>query len=348
MKSRDLSLLATFAFFGLVSSACSQSFLYSNGAYTALNEPTGSAGAAAYDINNLGQIVGDYRANAGTNTYAFLYHGGTYTTLPDPTPSPEFFAAYGINDEGQIVGTYVNNAASAQYGFLYSGGHYKTIKDPLATAVYTNAFGINDLGDIVGDFGNLNTKVGAGFLYVNGTYTTISDPLGNEYSAAFDINNLGEIVGQYATGSSTTLTGIYGFLYKDGAYITISVPGALYTFAQGINDFGQVVGTYQNNIGGGWFLYRDGTYEIFPGGLGAHGINDFVQVVGVGVPPVPEPSTWSMILLGFAGLGFAGYCQRRRTTPRLLTDAPEPSNGTVDRRETRPRRRCYRLCLAGR
>src|SRR5208337_1523567 len=30
----------------------------------------------------------------------------------------------------------------------------------------------------------------------------------------------------------------------------------------------------------------------------------------VGPPPVPEPSTWAMMLLGFAGLGFIGY---RRT-----------------------------------
>jgi len=28
---------------------------------------------------------------------------------------------------------------------------------------------------------------------------------------------------------------------------------------------------------------------------------------------VPEPSTWAMLLLGFAGLGFAGYRASRRT-----------------------------------
>jgi hypothetical protein len=28
---------------------------------------------------------------------------------------------------------------------------------------------------------------------------------------------------------------------------------------------------------------------------------------------VPEPSTWAMMLLGFAGLGFAGYRTSRRT-----------------------------------
>lgn len=31
---------------------------------------------------------------------------------------------------------------------------------------------------------------------------------------------------------------------------------------------------------------------------------------------VPEPSTWAMMLLGFAGLGFVGYCQTLRAKPQ--------------------------------
>ena len=31
---------------------------------------------------------------------------------------------------------------------------------------------------------------------------------------------------------------------------------------------------------------------------------------------VPEPSTWAMLLLGFAGLGFVGYRQTRRAKPQ--------------------------------
>ena len=30
---------------------------------------------------------------------------------------------------------------------------------------------------------------------------------------------------------------------------------------------------------------------------------------------VPEPSTWAMMLLGFAGLGFAGYRHARKGRP---------------------------------
>ena len=33
-----------------------------------------------------------------------------------------------------------------------------------------------------------------------------------------------------------------------------------------------------------------------------------------GASLIPEPSTWAMMLLGFAGLGFAGYRKSRRTT----------------------------------
>ena len=41
-----------------------------------------------------------------------------------------------------------------------------------------------------------------------------------------------------------------------------------------------------------------------------HGLGDFA-VGGA----VPEPSTWAMMLLGFAGLGYAGY--RRAREPRV-------------------------------
>jgi PEP-CTERM motif len=36
------------------------------------------------------------------------------------------------------------------------------------------------------------------------------------------------------------------------------------------------------------------------------------QVEVFGSPAVPEPSTWAMMLLGFAGLGFAGYRRTRK------------------------------------
>jgi hypothetical protein len=34
-------------------------------------------------------------------------------------------------------------------------------------------------------------------------------------------------------------------------------------------------------------------------------------------PAVPEPSTWAMMLIGFAGLGFAGYRRTKRNRASL-------------------------------
>jgi hypothetical protein len=41
-------------------------------------------------------------------------------------------------------------------------------------------------------------------------------------------------------------------------------------------------------------------------------------VDAVSVSAVPEPSTWAMLLLGFAGLGFAGYRRTKNAGARFL------------------------------
>jgi hypothetical protein len=47
----------------------------------------------------------------------------------------------------------------------------------------------------------------------------------------------------------------------------------------------------------------------------AYGINNVGQVVGL-IVGAPEPSTWTVLLVGFAGLGFVGY--RRARAGRTL------------------------------
>jgi PEP-CTERM motif len=47
-----------------------------------------------------------------------------------------------------------------------------------------------------------------------------------------------------------------------------------------------------------------GTY-IWTWGSGEHADSFTLDVGGVIPPPVPEPSTWAMMLIGFAGLGYA-------------------------------------------
>jgi len=69
-------------------------------------------------------------------------------------------------------------------------------------------------------------------------------------------------------------------------YTTIDDPLATAnTHANGINDNGQIVGSYTNNSGGHGFLLSGGTYTtlddpIFAGGNSAQGINASGQIVG--------------------------------------------------------------------
>jgi PEP-CTERM motif len=91
----------------------------------------------------------------------------------------------------------------------------------------------------------------------------------------------------------------------------------------GLNDDGSLVGELQllsNQFAGPppftitFTVDPDGRWELLPStvvaGLGGTG-GQFTPLVGAPAP-VPEPSTWAMMLVGFAVLGFAAYGRSRR------------------------------------
>jgi probable HAF family extracellular repeat protein len=281
--------------------------------YTTLTDPLGTNGTVPFDINDSGQIVGNYVDSNGV-LHGFLYSNGAYTSITDPsartTAGDQGFGTYAhsINDSGQIVGYYVDATTNSVRGFLYSGGPngtYTTLEDPLADGGNTVSFGINDLGQIVGYY------YGGGgwqaFLYsggTNGTYTTLpNDPSAPGGVAPLAINDLGQIVGYYNDSNGNS----QAFLYSNGIYTTLVPPGASGTdvdgdgiVASGINNAGQVVGWYHDNSGiEHGFLYSGGTNGTYttlddssttPGttlvgphlidGTAAGGINDLGQIVG--------------------------------------------------------------------
>jgi probable HAF family extracellular repeat protein len=88
----------------------------------------------AYDINNLGQIVGTGPA-ADDSEHAFLFDGGVAVDLNTLIDAPDWVltAAYAVNDAGQIVGEGVVDGL--RRGFLLTPPHTADTTAPLIAGV---------------------------------------------------------------------------------------------------------------------------------------------------------------------------------------------------------------------
>jgi probable HAF family extracellular repeat protein len=106
------------------------------------------------------------------------------------------------------------------------------------------------------------------------TFTEFDVPGAVGFTAAFGINDVGQIVGFYFDGMNVG----HGFLRDpSGSFTTIDVPGAMQTSANGINNFGQIVGRPGYLLTGGSFTTIDVPGET---NTSANGINSFGQIVG--------------------------------------------------------------------
>ena len=136
----------------------------------------------------------------------------------------------------------------------------RTVNIPGASNILVT--GINDSAEIVLNYADV---VGTAHCVsvLGSTVTHIADPNetgsgGGTGTSCWGINNAGQIVGSYSTASFGN-----GFLYSDGVFTDIVVPGATAgTSAYGVNNTGSIVGSFADHAGQHGFLYTvsDGTY----------------------------------------------------------------------------------------
>jgi probable HAF family extracellular repeat protein len=192
-------------------------------------------------INKLGSIVGI--VDLGLSYHGFLWKDGVYTELgalggySDELES----LAFDINTRGQIVG-------SSSFGYLNADILHATLWDrggmtDLGTlgGEMSEARAINKLGQIVGQSMTATGDWHA-FLWENGVMIDLGT-LGGASSIGFSINDCGQVVGGSTTVSSDR---DQAFLWEKGTMIDLGTPaGATASFADDINDFGQIVGQGQ-------------------------------------------------------------------------------------------------------
>ena len=144
------------------------------------------------------------------------------------------------------------------------------------------AEGVNDLGDIAGQFNGNGSDLG--FLLHQGKLTIISFPGAAGGTFPTSINNQGVIVGTYHLFSEEGPQ--HGFMWKNGAFTNIAVPGAASTIPLKINDNGDIVGTFDdaNQFEHGFAFDKGHFSTIDPGGSQGtqiFALNNFDNVLGV-------------------------------------------------------------------
>ena len=264
--------------------------------FARLNVPGADGGTQVIGISNgASPTTVGFSITLGV-TNGFAHTGSTFTTVDAPTFA--FTQLLGINGSGTTAAGYWTHDATGATGQIagtVSGGPsftsptFTNINNLLVAKFGPNfnsqATGVNDSGWVVGFYQPTSTTFN-GFVDESGVISSVSAPFAGTVSTqALGVNDLGEIVGDYTLADGTML----GFLDKGGAFTTLDPFGSPAVTANGINDKGVVVGFYTN-----------ATTDTVDGFVGT---------------TVPEPSTWAMMLLGFAGLGFLGY-RKVRTGPQ--------------------------------
>jgi probable HAF family extracellular repeat protein len=209
-------------------------FLYSDGAFTVIVPPD-FTWAGAQGINNNGNIVGFGDPQESNSSTGFLYSNGTYIQLI----LPEWFTSQPlrINNNGDVVGKFRDNIATK--GFLFSSDNYTELLPPDFS--WADAQDINNSRVVVGSGSENGLHKGFIYDYDNDAYTVLSPP-GWTGITIYSINEKDEVLG---TGRDIDNL-IKGFLYKNGEYTTIQVPGALSTRATSINNSGVIVGYFSD------------------------------------------------------------------------------------------------------
>lgn len=229
-------------------------------------DPPGSVDTRPFGITDSGDVVGLY-ITTDTKVHGFLFTRGVYTSIDVPgairTNALGVTELQSPSDDEQVpgagrglavVGRY-DTANGVAHGYVLRDGAFATIDYPYpagyAGTRFTVATGINPRGDIVGRYQGTDGLF-HGFTLIDGEFTTIDHPEGRAIHA-LAINHRGDLAGCSYRDAPATMPcgcdGQRGFVYKQGAFTTVDVPGAISTGLTGVNRRGDIVGNYQDAAG---------------------------------------------------------------------------------------------------
>jgi probable HAF family extracellular repeat protein len=253
-----------------------------------LEMPPGTVISSAYDINEAGQIVGEF-VISGEDLRGFLHDGDTVINL-GTMPGGNFSIALAINSAGQVTGYWGNSASGPNHGFLWQDGVMSDL-GPLVGTPDSRAYAINESGDVAGWMGSSTLLDARAFILEGESLTELPPIPGGFTSEARALNNDGDVAGRGRYADPDTGATVWrAFACVDEAMIRIDpLPDLSQSSARGINDAQQVVGiAWEMSIQRG-FIWQHGILtdlndlippEFYIGD--AHAINNAGQIIGHG------------------------------------------------------------------
>jgi len=213
-------------------------------------------------LDAKGDVIGR-TLDAQFRSRAFLWQKGRMKDLGDfGQGTGQVIEAFAINDHAEIVGTNVSAATGLSRAFVWKGGKSRDLGSLNSTGTSIFAWSINAHADIVGAAYTAIGELRAVRWLKGGPIELGAMPDGRIAAQAFGINDKGLVVGYLSPGGSVAFA--HAFIWNKGRFTDLGVlPGTNLSFANAVNEKGQVVGQSSNvSVPGGIaraFLWEDGT-----------------------------------------------------------------------------------------
>jgi hypothetical protein len=291
---------------------------HAKGVAKLLGDPGQEHFAQALAINGSGHSAG-YACTTVTagncqDTEAVLWAPGGKATVLDYADGGSDSEALAINKSNYAVG-WSTTATGGYDAVRWSTTGAATVLKGLQGSSVSLAVAENNHGQSIGYSATATGDEAILWGPEGGIAAALKDPGGQGIEFALAINNSGRSVGYactavsggecvdteavlwQSTGKATNLGALLGSDWSD-------------TEAVGINDLGDIIGYGDYNNG-----TLNGTYGFLLTPSAGAAISAISAIPGPAAA-APEPSTWAMLLAGFAGLGFAGYRGKRTREAR--------------------------------
>ena len=210
----------------------------------------GMQAGVAHDFQVGGDIVGETYPYPQTASTATLWRAGApidLNTLVTGGASMTLLVAEAIDSKGRIAG--LGQQSNGSYGgFLFDGGVLTDLGTLPGGSAGPTPTAMNDHLQIVGsaDSGGHSHAI----LWDHGTLIDLHDPtqISGDDSFALDVDRFGRAVGYAMFQVSATTQLPQAVLWDHGTVVNLGAGLSGVSYANGLNDFGEIVGTFEDPI----------------------------------------------------------------------------------------------------